>query len=46
MTLFRSDWPMIAPEKGLDAFDKAAFRDVVRPLILRESALRSPGVAG
>lgn len=38
--LFGSDWPMIAPEKWLDAFDKAAFKEEVRPLILKENAMR------
>jgi predicted TIM-barrel fold metal-dependent hydrolase len=42
--LFGSDWPMIAPEKWLDAFDKAEFRDEVRPLILKENAMRLLGV--
>ena len=42
--LFGSDWPMIAPEKWLDAFDKAAFKDEVRPLILKENAMRLLGV--
>jgi predicted TIM-barrel fold metal-dependent hydrolase len=42
--LFGSDWPMIAPEKWLDAFDKADFRDEVRPLILKENAMRLLGV--
>ena len=44
--LFGSDWPMIAPEKWLNAFDKAEFRDEVRPLILKENALRLLGQAG
>ena len=43
--LFGSDWPMIAPEKWLEAFDKAEFRDEVRPLILKENALRLLGVS-
>ena len=43
--LFGSDWPMIAPEKWLDAFDKAPFKDEVRPLILRENAMRLLGVS-
>ncbi|HSF63858.1 MAG TPA: amidohydrolase family protein, partial [Paracoccaceae bacterium] len=43
--LFGSDWPMIAPEKWLDAFDKAPFRDEVRPLILKENAMRLLGAA-
>lgn len=38
--LFGSDWPMISPEKWLHAFDKADFRDEVRPLILKENAMR------
>jgi predicted TIM-barrel fold metal-dependent hydrolase len=38
--LFGSDWPMIAPEKWLAAFEKAEFRDEVRPLILKENAMR------
>ena len=38
--LFGSDWPMIAPEKWLAAFDAAPFKDEVRPLILKENALR------
>ena len=32
-------------EKWLDAFDKADFRDEVRPLILKENAMRLLGVA-
>jgi len=43
--LFGSDWPMIAPEKWLDAFDKADFKDEVRPMILKENALRLLGAA-
>lgn len=43
--LFGSDWPMIAPERWLDAFDKADFRDEVRPLILKENAMRLLGAA-
>ena len=39
-----SDWPMIAPEKWLDAFDNAAFKDEVRPPILKENARHLPGV--
>jgi len=42
--LFGSDWPMISPERWLDAFDKAPFRDEVRPLIMKENAMRLLGV--
>ena len=41
--LFGSDWPMIAPEKSLDAFDKAPFKDEVRPMILKDNAMRLLG---
>jgi predicted TIM-barrel fold metal-dependent hydrolase len=44
--LFGSDWPMISPEKWLDAFDKAAFKDEVRPMILKDNAMRLLGVGG
>ncbi|MCA1288416.1 amidohydrolase family protein [Salipiger bermudensis] len=43
--LFGSDWPMIAPEKWLNAFDKAEFRDEVRPMILKDNAMRLLGVS-
>lgn len=41
--LFGSDWPMIAPEKWRDAFDKAAFKDSLRPLILKVNAMQLLG---
>jgi uncharacterized protein len=34
---------MIAPEKWLAAFEAAAFKDEVRPLILKENAMRLLG---
>jgi predicted TIM-barrel fold metal-dependent hydrolase len=43
--LFGSDWPMIAPERWLAAFDDAGFMDEVKPLILKENAMRLLGVA-
>ena len=43
--LFGSDWPMISPEKWLAAFETAAFRDEVRPLILKDNAMRLLGVS-
>lgn len=42
--LFGSDWPMISPEKWLGAFENAEFRDEVRPMILKENAMRLLGV--
>jgi hypothetical protein len=38
--LFGSDYPMITPDKWLADFEKAGFRDEVRPLILKENAAR------
>jgi predicted TIM-barrel fold metal-dependent hydrolase len=42
--LFGSDFPMIMPERWLADFEKAAFRDEVRPLILKENAARLFGL--
>ena len=36
--LFGSDWPAITPDRWLHDFENAAFRDEVRPLILKENA--------
>lgn len=38
--LFGSDWPAITPDRWLKDFEKADFRDEVRPLILKENAKR------
>ena len=38
--LFGSDWPAITPDRWLADFDNSAFRDEVRPLILKENARR------
>ena len=38
--LFGSDYPVISPERWLEDFDKAGFRDEVRPKILLENARR------
>jgi uncharacterized protein len=42
--LFGSDWPMIAPERWLAAFDQIDIKEEVRPLILKENALRLLGM--
>jgi hypothetical protein len=44
--LFGSDWPVIAPERWLKDFEAIPIRDEVRPLILKENALRLLGQAG
>ena len=38
--LFGSDWPMIAPERWLNDFERIAIRDEVRPDILKNNAAR------
>lgn len=42
--LFGSDFPLIKPDRWLEDFEKADFRDEVRPLILRENAIRLLGL--
>jgi len=42
--LFGSDFPMITPERWLSDFEEAGFRDEVRPLILKENAVRLLGL--
>ena len=37
--LFGSDFPLITPERWLADFEKAAFKDEVRPLILKQNAI-------
>jgi len=43
--LFGSDWPAITPDRWLKDFDAMPFKDEVRPLILKENAMRLLGVA-
>lgn len=38
--LFGSDWPAITPDRWLEDFAAAPFRDAVRPLILKANARR------
>jgi predicted TIM-barrel fold metal-dependent hydrolase len=42
--LFGSDYPWITPDRWLADFEKAAFKDDVRPLILRENAAKLLGL--
>ena len=37
--LFGSDYPLITPERWLEDFEQAGFRDEVKPLILKENAI-------
>jgi predicted TIM-barrel fold metal-dependent hydrolase len=43
--LFGSDFPLITPDRWLADFEHAAFKDEVRPLILKENASRLFGLA-
>ncbi len=38
--LFGSDWPLITPDRWLKDFAEAPFRPEVRPLILKQNAMR------
>lgn len=42
--LFGSDYPLITPDRWLADFEKIAIKDEVRPLILRENAIRLFGL--
>ncbi len=42
--LFGSDFPLIKPDRWLADFEKAEFRDEVRPLILKDNAVRLLGL--
>ena len=42
--LFGSDYPWITPDRWLADFEKIAIRDEVRPLILKENAMRLFGL--
>ena len=42
--LFGSDFPLITPDRWLEDFARADFRDDVRPLVLKENAARLLGL--
>jgi hypothetical protein len=42
--LFGSDYPMITPDRWLADFERADFKDEVRPLILKQNAARLLGL--
>ena len=43
--LFGSDFPLITPDRWLADFAEAKFKDEVRPLVLKQNALRLLGLA-
>lgn len=42
--LFGSDFPLISPDRWIADFEKAGFKDEVRPLILKENAIMALGL--
>ena len=44
--LFGSDYPWITPDRWMEDFKKIAIKDEVRPLILRDNAIRLFGLGG
>jgi len=44
--LFGSDYPLLRPERWLRDFEQLEIRDDVRPLIMKENAVRALGLAG
>jgi predicted TIM-barrel fold metal-dependent hydrolase len=42
--LFGSDYPLITPERWLADFEQIAIRPEVRPLILKENAIKLLGL--
>ena len=42
--LFGSDFPLISPDRWIADFEKAAFKPEVKPLILKENAVRALGL--
>ena len=42
--LFGSDYPLITPDRWMKDFAEAPFKDEVRPLILKENAVKLLGL--
>jgi predicted TIM-barrel fold metal-dependent hydrolase len=42
--LFGTDFPLITPERWMKDFDEAGFKEEVKPLILKENAIRMLGL--
>ncbi|MGZ4669503.1 MAG: amidohydrolase family protein, partial [Blastococcus sp.] len=41
---FGSDYPMLTPERWVRDFEQLEIRDDVRPLIMKENAIRALGL--
>jgi hypothetical protein len=44
--LFGSDYPLLSPERWIGDFAKLEIKDDVRPLIMKENAVRALGLGG
>jgi hypothetical protein len=44
--LFGSDFPLITPDRWLKDFEEAGFKEDVKPLILKQNAMRLLGLGG
>lgn len=44
--LFGTDFPLITPDRWMKDFEAAGFRDEVKPLIMKENAVRMLGLSG
>jgi predicted TIM-barrel fold metal-dependent hydrolase len=44
--LFGSDYPLISPERWISDFEKLEIREDVRPLVMKENAVRALGLGG
>ena len=42
--LFGSDFPLISPDRWMNDFEEAGFKDAVKPLILKDNAVRLLGL--
>jgi uncharacterized protein len=42
--MFGSDYPLLTPDRWIADFEKIAIRDEVRPLILKENAIKFFGL--
>ena len=44
--LFGSDFPLITPDRWMKDFETVGFKDEVKPLILKQNAMRLLGLKG
>ena len=44
--LFGSDYPLLRPERWMQDFEQLEIRDEVKPLIMKQNAIRALGLAG